>query len=62
MSDASAVDPEEAFVAAVSSCHMLFFLSIAAKRNYIVEQYEDQAEGTRERKNDDHYDQSLILQ
>jgi len=45
MSDESAVDPEEAFVAAISSCHMLFFLSIAASRNYIIETYDDQAEG-----------------
>lgn len=45
MSDASAVDPEEAFVAALSSCHMLFFLSIAAAKNYIIETYEDNAEG-----------------
>lgn len=46
MSDASAVDPEEAFVAALSSCHMLFFLSIAAGKKYIVEEYTDSAEGT----------------
>jgi organic hydroperoxide reductase OsmC/OhrA len=45
MSDASALDPEEAFVAAISSCHMLFFLSIAASSNYIIETYEDKAEG-----------------
>ncbi|UII32864.1 OsmC family protein [Fulvivirga ulvae] len=45
MSDESAVDPEEAFVAAISSCHMLFFLSIAAGKSYVVESYEDQAEG-----------------
>jgi organic hydroperoxide reductase OsmC/OhrA len=45
MSDASAADPEEAFVAALSSCHMLFFLSIAATNNYIIETYEDNAEG-----------------
>ena len=45
MSDESAVDPEEAFVAAISSCHMLFFLSIAASSNYIIETYDDQAEG-----------------
>ena len=32
----SNVDPEEAFIASLSSCHMLFFLSIAAKRRYIV--------------------------
>ena len=30
MSDGAAVDPEEAFVAALASCHMLFFLSLAA--------------------------------
>jgi organic hydroperoxide reductase OsmC/OhrA len=36
MSDASAVDPEEAFVAALASCHMLFFLSIAANRKFDV--------------------------
>ncbi len=45
MSNESAVDPEEAFVAAISSCHMLFFLSIAASSNYIIETYDDQAEG-----------------
>ena len=39
------VDPEEAFVAALSSCHMLFFLSIAAKERFIVEQYIDRAVG-----------------
>lgn len=45
MSNESAVDPEEAFIASLSSCHMLWFLSIAAGRNYIVESYEDNAEG-----------------
>jgi organic hydroperoxide reductase OsmC/OhrA len=45
MSDASCVDPEEAFVAAASSCHMLFFLSIAATRGFIVDSYQDQAVG-----------------
>ena len=44
-SDAEAVDPEEAFVAALSSCHMLFFLSIAAKRGHRIDQYVDEAEG-----------------
>jgi organic hydroperoxide reductase OsmC/OhrA len=44
-SDASAVDPEEAFIAALSSCHMLFFLSIAAAAGFVVERYEDNAEG-----------------
>lgn len=40
------VDPEEAFVASLSSCHMLFFLSLACKHNYIVEEYIDNAIGT----------------
>jgi len=44
-SDASAVDPEEAFVASLSSCHMLWFLSIAAKRKFCVEAYLDNAMG-----------------
>ena len=39
------VDPEEAFVASLSSCHMLFFLSIAAKRQYVVDEYVDNAIG-----------------
>ncbi|HHF3072887.1 TPA: OsmC family protein [Vibrio diabolicus] len=39
------VDPEEAFVAALSSCHMLVFLSIAAKRRYVVDRYLDEAVG-----------------
>lgn len=43
--DPSAVDPEEAFVASLSSCHMLWFLSIAAKKGYHVMEYEDRAEG-----------------
>lgn len=44
-SDASAVDPEEAFVASLSSCHMLWFLSLAAKRGFQVDRYVDQAVG-----------------
>lgn len=44
-SDAAAIDPEEAFVASLSSCHMLWFLSIAAKRKYVVEHYSDSAVG-----------------
>lgn len=40
-----AVDPEEAFVASLSSCHMLVFLSIAAKRGYVVDRYRDEAVG-----------------
>ena len=43
------VDPEEAFVASLSSCHMLFFLSIAAKRQYLVDRYDDDAVGIMEK-------------
>lgn len=43
--DGTLVDPEEAFVAALSSCHMLFFLSIAAKKGLVIEYYKDQACG-----------------
>ena len=45
LSDASAVDPEEAFVASLSSCHMLWFLAIACKRRFIVDRYIDAAVG-----------------
>jgi organic hydroperoxide reductase OsmC/OhrA len=45
-SDPAGVDPEEAFVAAVASCHMLWFLSIAAAKGHVVDRYEDEAVGT----------------
>jgi organic hydroperoxide reductase OsmC/OhrA len=48
-SDAAGVDPEEAFVAALSSCHMLWFLAIAAKRGYAIESYRDEAVGKLEK-------------
>jgi organic hydroperoxide reductase OsmC/OhrA len=44
-SQSNAVDPEEAFVAALSSCHMLWFLSIAAERRFCVDSYVDDATG-----------------
>jgi organic hydroperoxide reductase OsmC/OhrA len=43
--DADRVDPEEAFVAALSSCHLLTFLAIAAKKKLVVDAYEDRAVG-----------------
>lgn len=43
-SDPAAVDPEEALVAAVSSCHMLWFLSLAAEQGFLVDSYVDAAE------------------
>jgi organic hydroperoxide reductase OsmC/OhrA len=42
---AEAVDPEEAFVAALSSCHMLTFLYVAAKQGYVIDAYTDEAVG-----------------
>ncbi|ARU88369.1 OsmC family protein [Pseudomonas sp. M30-35] len=44
-SDPAAVDPEEAFVASLSSCHMLWFLGIAAKQGFEVDEYEDNPVG-----------------
>jgi organic hydroperoxide reductase OsmC/OhrA len=49
MSDASAVDPEEMFVASLSSCHMLWFLALAAKRKFCVDRYADAAVGVMEK-------------
>jgi organic hydroperoxide reductase OsmC/OhrA len=45
LSVAEAVDPEEAFVASLSSCHMLSFLWVAARQGFVVEQYRDEAVG-----------------
>ena len=45
MSDAAAVDPEEAFVAALSSCHLLWFLDIACRAGWVVDDYHDEASG-----------------
>jgi organic hydroperoxide reductase OsmC/OhrA len=46
LTDASAVDPEEAFVASIASCHMLWFLSLAAAAGICIDSYDDQAAGT----------------
>ena len=43
--DANLVDPEEAFVGSLSSCHMLTFLAICARKRLTVEIYEDDAVG-----------------
>ncbi|MDP9893924.1 organic hydroperoxide reductase OsmC/OhrA [Variovorax boronicumulans] len=51
-SDASAVDPEEAFVASLSSCHMLWFLTMAVKRKFCVDRYFDAASGVMEKNTD----------
>src|SRR5215210_1853229 len=43
------VDPEEAFVASLSSCHMLTFLAIACKQKFVLDSYEDEAVGHMEK-------------
>jgi organic hydroperoxide reductase OsmC/OhrA len=43
------VDPEEAFVAAVASCHMLTFLAIASRKRLVVDRYDDAAIGFMEK-------------
>jgi organic hydroperoxide reductase OsmC/OhrA len=45
LSRVDAVDPEEAFVASLSSCHMLFFLSFAAAGGFVIDRYADDAVG-----------------
>ena len=45
-SDAAAVDPEEAYIAALASCHMLWFLDIASRAGWRVNRYTDAATGT----------------
>ena len=52
LTDASAIDPEQAFVASLSSCHMLWFLSIAAKQGFCVDAYQDTADGVLENNTD----------
>lgn len=58
LSRPDAIDPEEAFVASLSSCHMLFVLFYAAKDGYLIESYVDRALGTLDR--DDRGRQSMV--
>ena len=44
-SSEAGVDPEEAFVASLSSCHMLFFLDFARRAGFVIDSYADEAEG-----------------
>lgn len=44
-SNPACVDPEEAFIAALSSCHMLWFLGLAARDGYVVDSYADAVHG-----------------
>jgi organic hydroperoxide reductase OsmC/OhrA len=51
-SNPKCVDPEEAFIASLSSCHMLWFLAIAAKQKFVVESYTDRAVGVMSKNED----------
>jgi organic hydroperoxide reductase OsmC/OhrA len=50
--DPNGVDPEEAFVASLSSCHMLFFVDFARRAGFVVDSYTDEAEGVLEKRAD----------
>src|SRR3954447_11418987 len=50
--DPGGVDPEEAFVASLSSCHMLFFVDFARRAGLVVDGYTDEAEGVLEKRDD----------
>ena len=60
LSDPAAVDPEEAFVAALASCHMLWFLDIAARRKFRVDRYSDAAVGVMDRNGDGKLAMTLV--
>jgi organic hydroperoxide reductase OsmC/OhrA len=45
-SDPALIDPEEAFVASIASCHMLTFLFLASKQGFVIHSYQDDAVGT----------------
>ena len=47
-SDTAGVDPEEAFIASLSSCHMLFFVDFARRDGLVIDSYVDEAEGVLE--------------
>jgi organic hydroperoxide reductase OsmC/OhrA len=51
-SNKDAVDPEEAFVASLASCHMLFFVDLARRAGLVIDSYVDEAEGVLERRDD----------
>jgi organic hydroperoxide reductase OsmC/OhrA len=51
-SDLAGVDPEEAFVASLSSCHMLFFIDFARRAGFVVDGYIDESEGVLEKRED----------
>jgi organic hydroperoxide reductase OsmC/OhrA len=59
-SDPGAVDPEEAFVASLSSCHMLWFLDLACRAGWVVDAYDDAAVGTMDKDADGRMAMTLV--
>ena len=51
-SDEAGVDPEEAFIASLSSCHMLFFLDFARRAGFVIDSYVDEVEGVMAKRDD----------
>jgi organic hydroperoxide reductase OsmC/OhrA len=60
MSDPAAVDPEEAFVASLASCHLLWFLSIAARRRFCIDRYADNPLGVMAKNSDGKLAMTLV--
>src|SRR3954470_12396540 len=54
-SDQAGVDPEEAFVASLSACHMLFFVDFARRAGFVVDSYIDEAEGVLDKRSDNKF-------
>jgi len=59
-SDPAGVDPEEAFVASLSSCHMLWFLFVAARQGFVIDRYEDNPTGLLERNAERRFAMSVV--
>ena len=51
-SNPAGVDPEEAFIASLASCHMLFFVDFARRAGFVIDDYLDEAEGVLEKRAD----------
>jgi organic hydroperoxide reductase OsmC/OhrA len=51
-SDAAGVDPEEAFIVSLASCHMLFFVDLARRAGFVVDDYVDEAQGVLDKRAD----------
>lgn len=59
-SDPDLIDPEQAFVASLSSCHMLFFLDLCSRKGIVVDKYSDPAEGILEVDDDGNMSMTVV--